>query len=76
MRRQRAPGGGTLLEIRGVETGYGRLKVLCGIDMRVGAQGIVAFSGSHKDIYAFLLLIFVLMVRPTGLMGHLAKVKA
>jgi len=33
-------------------------------------------SGSHKDIYAFLLLIFVLMVRPAGLMGHLAKVKA
>ena len=66
-----------MLEIRGVETGYGKLKILRGIDMKVGVQGIVALQeGSHKDIYAFLLLIFVLMVRPTGLMGHLAKVKA
>ena len=77
-RRHGAPRrGGTLLEIRGVETGYGTPKILRGIDMKVGVQGIVALQeGSHKDIYAFLLLIFVLMVRPTGLMGHLAKVKA
>ncbi|MDE0346314.1 MAG: hypothetical protein OXI66_11135 [Boseongicola sp.] len=67
----------TLLEIRGVETGYDKPKILRGIDMKVGAQGFAALlRGSHKDIYAFLLLIFVLMVRPTGLMGHLAKVKA
>ena len=31
---------------------------------------------SYKDIYAFLLLITVLMVRPTGLLGILVKVKA
>ena len=82
--RQRAPKGRKLLEIRGVETGYGRLKILRGIDMKVDAQGIVALLGGNgtdrstllKDICAFLLLIFVLMVRPTGLMGRLAKVKA
>ncbi|MGI9421899.1 MAG: branched-chain amino acid ABC transporter permease [Hyphomicrobiaceae bacterium] len=39
-------------------------------------MGAAYISGSHKDIYAFLLLIFVLMVRPTGLLGTLAKVKA
>jgi branched-chain amino acid transport system permease protein len=38
--------------------------------------GAAYISGSHKDIYAFLLLIAVLMIRPTGLMGVLAKVKA
>ncbi len=38
--------------------------------------GAAYISGSHKDIYAFLLLIFVLLVRPTGLFGVLAKVKA
>ena len=38
--------------------------------------GATYISGSHKDIYAFLLLIFVLMVRPTGMFGTLAKVKA
>ena len=31
---------------------------------------------SYKDIYAFLLLIVVLMVRPTGLLGIIVKVKA
>ena len=38
--------------------------------------GVAYISGSHKGIYAFLLLIFVLLVRPTGLFGVLAKVKA
>lgn len=38
--------------------------------------GAAYISGSHKDIYAFLLLIFVLMVRPTGLLGVAVKVKA
>ena len=33
-------------------------------------------SASHKDIYAFLLLILVLMFRPSGLFGVEAKVKA
>ena len=46
-RRQRALRGGTLLEIRGVETGYGKLKILRGIDMNVGAQGIVALLGGN-----------------------------
>ena len=73
-----------MFEFRGVETGYGRLKILRGIGMKVNAQGIVALLGGTgtdrstllEDIYAFLLLIFVLMVRPTGLLGRLAKVKA
>ena len=47
--------------------------LLVGVFETLGAAYI---SGSHKDIYAFLLLIFVLMVRPTGLLGQLAKVKA
>ncbi|MGI9524652.1 MAG: branched-chain amino acid ABC transporter permease [Hyphomicrobiaceae bacterium] len=47
--------------------------LLVGVFETMGAAYI---SGSHKDIYAFLLLIFVLMVRPTGLMGTIAKVKA
>ena len=47
--------------------------LLVGVFETMGAAYI---SGSHKDIYAFLLLIFVLMVRPTGLLGTLAKVKA
>ncbi len=38
--------------------------------------GAAYISGSHKDIYAFLLLIGVLMVRPSGLLGVTAKVKA
>ena len=33
-------------------------------------------SASHKDIYAFFLLIFVLMIRPTGILGILVKIKA
>jgi branched-chain amino acid transport system permease protein len=33
-------------------------------------------SGSYKDIYAFVLMILVLMVRPTGLLGIEARVKA
>lgn len=47
--------------------------LMVGLFETVGATYI---SGSHKDIYAFLLLIFVLMVWPTGLFGTLAKVKA
>jgi branched-chain amino acid transport system permease protein len=33
-------------------------------------------SGSYKDIYAFILLIIVLMLRPAGMFGVIAKVKA
>jgi branched-chain amino acid transport system permease protein len=47
--------------------------LLVGVVETLGATYI---SGSHKDIYAFLLLIFVLMVRPTGMFGTLARVKA
>jgi branched-chain amino acid transport system permease protein len=38
--------------------------------------GSAYISGSHKDIYAFLLLIIVLMIKPSGLFGVIAKVKA
>jgi branched-chain amino acid transport system permease protein len=38
--------------------------------------GAAYISGSHKDIYAFILMIIVLMVRPSGLMGVIVKVKA
>lgn len=33
-------------------------------------------SGSYKDIYAFVLLIVVMMVKPSGILGVAAKVKA
>ena len=38
--------------------------------------GAAYISGSHKDIYAFILLIAVLMIRPSGIMGVSVKVKA
>jgi branched-chain amino acid transport system permease protein len=47
--------------------------MLVGVFETLGAAYI---SGSHKDIYAFLLLILVLMIRPAGLFGVIAKVKA
>jgi branched-chain amino acid transport system permease protein len=46
--------------------------ILVGIFENLGAAYI---SPSHKDIYAFL-LILVLMIRPSGLFGIEAKVKA
>jgi branched-chain amino acid transport system permease protein len=42
----------------------------------VESLGAGYLSGSYKDIYAFILLIIVLMVRPAGMFGVLAKVKA
>jgi branched-chain amino acid transport system permease protein len=42
----------------------------------VESLGAGYLSGSYKDIYAFILLIVVLMIRPAGLFGTLAKVKA
>jgi branched-chain amino acid transport system permease protein len=42
----------------------------------VESLGAGYLSGSYKDIYAFILLIFVLMVRPAGMFGVLAKTKA
>lgn len=47
--------------------------LLVGVTESLGAGYL---SGSYKDIYAFILLIFVLMVRPAGLFGVLVKVKA
>ena len=38
--------------------------------------GTAYISPSHKDIYAFLLLVLVLMIRPSGLFGIEARVKA
>jgi len=47
--------------------------LLVGVVESLGAGYI---SGTYKDIYAFVLLIFVLMVKPTGILGVEAKVKA
>jgi branched-chain amino acid transport system permease protein len=47
--------------------------LLVGVTESLGAGYL---SGSYKDIYAFILLIIVLMVRPAGFFGVLAKVKA
>ena len=47
--------------------------LLVGVTESLGAGYL---SGNYKDIYAFILLIIVLMVRPAGLFGVIAKVKA
>ena len=47
--------------------------LLVGVVESLGAGFI---SGTYKDIYAFVLLIVVLMVKPSGLLGVTAKVKA
>ena len=47
--------------------------IIVGITENLGAAYI---SPSHKDIYAFLLLILVLMFKPSGLFGIVARVKA
>ena len=47
--------------------------LLVGVTESLGAGYL---SGSYKDIYAFILMIIVLMVRPAGLLGLIAKVKA
>lgn len=47
--------------------------LLVGVTESLGAGYV---SGNYKDIYAFLLLIFVLMVKPSGILGVEAKVKA
>ncbi len=47
--------------------------IIVGIAENLGAAYI---SPNHKDIYAFLLLILVLMFRPSGLFGVVARVKA
>jgi branched-chain amino acid transport system permease protein len=47
--------------------------LLVGVVESLGAGYI---SGTYKDVYAFILLIVVLMVRPSGFLGVVAKVKA
>jgi branched-chain amino acid transport system permease protein len=47
--------------------------LLVGVFESLGAAYV---SGTYKDIYAFLLLIVVLMVKPSGLLGVAAKIKA
>ncbi len=47
--------------------------IVVGIAENLGAAYI---SPNHKDIYAFLLLILVLMIKPSGLFGIVARVKA
>jgi branched-chain amino acid transport system permease protein len=42
----------------------------------VESLGAAYVSGTYKDIYAFILLIVVLMVKPSGILGVEAKVKA
>ncbi|MBI2116351.1 MAG: branched-chain amino acid ABC transporter permease [candidate division NC10 bacterium] len=47
--------------------------LLVGVIESLGAGYV---SGTYKDTYAFVLLIFVLMVKPSGILGVEAKVKA
>jgi len=47
--------------------------LLVGVSENLGAAYI---SPNHKDIYAFLLLILVLMIKPSGLLGVEARAKA
>jgi branched-chain amino acid transport system permease protein len=59
--------------------GFGSLPgaVLGGLTVGVvESLGAGYVSGTYKDIYAFILLIVVLMVKPSGILGVEAKVKA
>ena len=47
--------------------------LLVGVVESLGAGFI---SGTYKDVYAFILLIVVLMVKPSGILGVEAKMKA
>jgi branched-chain amino acid transport system permease protein len=47
--------------------------LLVGVVESLGAGYI---SGTYKDVYAFVLLILVLMIKPSGILGVEAKVKA
>jgi branched-chain amino acid transport system permease protein len=47
--------------------------LLVGVTESLGAGYL---SGNYKDIYAFILLIIVLMIRPAGMFGVIGKVKA
>jgi branched-chain amino acid transport system permease protein len=47
--------------------------LLVGVVESLGAGFI---SGTYKDVYAFVLLVVVLMVKPSGILGIEAKMKA
>ena len=47
--------------------------IIVGVTESLGAGYL---SGSYKDIYAFLPVIFVLMVKPSGLFGIDTRMKA
>jgi branched-chain amino acid transport system permease protein len=47
--------------------------LLVGVVESLGAGFI---SGTYKDVYAFILLIVVLMLKPSGILGREAKMKA
>jgi branched-chain amino acid transport system permease protein len=49
--------------------------LLVGIVESFGA-GACNVCGNYKDVYAFILLIVVLLIKPSGLLGVVAKVKA
>ncbi len=42
----------------------------------VESLGAAFISGTYKDVYAFILLIVVMMVKPSGILGVAAKIKA
>ncbi len=42
----------------------------------VESLGAAFISGTYKDVYAFVLLIVVMMVKPSGILGVAAKIKA
>jgi branched-chain amino acid transport system permease protein len=42
----------------------------------VESLGAGFISGTYKDVYAFVLLVVVLMVKPSGILGIEAKMKA
>jgi branched-chain amino acid transport system permease protein len=42
----------------------------------VESLGAAFISGTYKDVYAFVLLIVVMMIKPSGILGVAAKVKA
>jgi branched-subunit amino acid ABC-type transport system permease component len=39
-------------------------------------MGSYYISGSHKDAFAFILMILVLLIKPTGFFGVSVKMKA
>jgi len=44
---ERPPSAGPLLDVRGLEAGYGKIRVLHGVELRVGAGEVVALLGPN-----------------------------